>query len=77
MINKYNFNTKCIEIRARRKPEQVYQSMGKLDFDQFLTEVKVVQTGSFSNRMEYGVIYQLCFTSSFFPTTFYLSFNTI
>ena len=53
------------------------KAQGKLGFDEFLTEVEVTQIRSFSNQMKYGGIYQLCITSSLFPTTFHLSRETI
>ena len=49
----------------------------KLDFDEFLAEVGVAQMGIFSNQAEFCAIYQLCSTSSFFPTTLHLNPNTI
>ena len=48
-----------------------------LDLDEFLTEVGVVKIEIFSNQTELDAIYQLGFTSSFFPTTHYLNPNTI
>ena len=49
----------------------------KLDFNEFLAEVGVAQMGTFSNQAEFDAIYQLCSTSSFFPTTLHLSPTTI
>ena len=63
MINKYNFNTKFLKIRARRKPAQVY-------------EVGVAQMGMFFNQTLCDAIYQLYCTSSFLQTI-HLSSNTI
>ena len=47
-----------------------------LDFDEFLAEIGVAQMEIFSNQAEFEAIYQLCSTSSFFPTTLHLSPNT-
>ena len=48
-----------------------------LDFDEFLAEMWVTQMGILLNQAEFVAIYQLCSTSSFFPTTLHLSPNTI
>ena len=44
MNNKYVFNSKCLKILARRKPEQVNEE-DKMDFNEFLAEVGVTQNG--------------------------------
>ena len=48
-----------------------------LNFDEFLVEVRVAQTGIFLNQAKFDAIYQLCSTSSFFPTTLHLGPNTV
>ena len=71
---KCNFNAKFIKIRA---VENRLRVMRLKDFDEFLTEVGVAQMGIFFNQMEGDAIYQLYSTSLFFPTTLYLSPNTV
>ena len=48
-----------------------------LDFDEFNAEVGVAQMGIFSNQTDFDTIYQLCSTSSFFPTSLHWIPNTI
>ena len=50
---------------------------GSLDFDESRAKVGVAQMGYFSNQTECDVIHQWRLTSSFFPTTFLLSRDTI
>ena len=52
------------------------KAQGNLYFDECIAEVGAIQIWWSSNQTEYGVIYQLCLTNSFFPINFYLSRNT-
>ena len=75
MINKYYFNTKCINDRDHRNLRRFKRLKDNLDFDEFLVEMGVAQMGISSNQTECDAIHQLNSTSSFFPTTFHLSPN--
>ena len=77
MMNEYNFNTKFLKIWVHRKPCRYMKVKDNLVFDDFFAEVGVAQMGIFSNQAELDTIYQICSTSSFFPTTLHLSPNTI
>ena len=59
------------------KRSRITKSVDYLDFDQFFVEVRVIQIGSFSEQMEYDMIYRLSLARSFFPTNFHVNLNTI
>ena len=48
-----------------------------IDFDEFRAEMEVSQMGFFSNQTECDTVYQLCSTSSVYPTTLHCSPSTI
>ena len=41
------------------KRSRILKSVDYLDYDQFFVEVRVIQIGSFSEQMEYDMIYRL------------------
>ena len=68
MIKKYDFNTKFLKVRARRKPAQVFDSNRYPVFAMNKSLKRgVAQMGIFSNQTDFDAIYQLCSTSSLFP----------
>ena len=74
MINRYNFNAEYLKIRARHRFMKVKDN---LNYEEFLTEVGIVQMGIFLNQMEFEATYKLCFTISFFPATLHFSSNIL
>ena len=53
------------------------KASGNLDYDEFIAEMEVGQTGCISYRTPYDVIYQWFLTSSLFQSSIYLSHSAI
>ena len=65
----------CKEIH---EPGLVYESRkGEVAMMEFFAGVGMAQRGYFFDRTKCDVMYRVCLTSSFFPSTFHLSLNTI